>query len=665
MPLSPLNPVYPYPLPVLRNPITGAPMAPSTDLSEIRDAYKTLFKDQYTPIANNLLRELSFIVTTTATTTGSRTTLPFAMDDTLAVTMPSASAWPTTGLGDAVSKEGNRAYMYYLKDVVNDLRFFCGYVEAAGDTLQELSALNGNANDQAHVLLDKLQCYDQLCRETVKEFSEHFKYNFSSDTWEEVYDAINPTTYAVNPQVKDPTTTTPIPYATLTNLREMRVACTDPTGVNTKPINTFNELSKLDKLKYIKWYYNLILKTSNPQPQTVFPDDLQTGYPCLPDKVSTSGTEDTKALGALELFYIGYLISRDGPINALSSFFEIKTQALRQNISLMMGNIEAMNQFLTFLNRGLDLLNSSQAEKEKAHRIPDAAALALRFFCEGTLRGLKELTIGNKKEHYLVLSCNEKRTDDGYSVTKSGNYLLVKADMTGLDSFLGTKILKNDEWPVHDGDKKDHPHIFYDGTAGNSGGTTSDGFLYVTERIIRGENTDRLKLEESYKLPGQHGCDIYRQFEYANSSYSGDNANKPEVLGETVFVEGENVRVNERVVYHPTSTNDILLAQFTDPDGPDVKSWLPKAIKVDSVLFGSVLHGDDGRWFLKDEATNTTVSSWTTAFTNKTQYINTAIESINNEVAIMRTKIDTFDSAATTFRNNASDTYKNILSRIG
>jgi hypothetical protein len=523
------------------------------------------------------------------------------MTDTCGVIVP--STWPSATLGDTICQEGNKAYRYYLQEVVNDLKAFCKYIKDAGEVLSELNGLSGNVNDQAHVLLDKLQCCDQLCGEMVKEFSKHFKYNMDNNTWEEAEDAIGSSSpYAVKSQLSGT-------YASLDILRKTPVSCTDSSGPTSKEINTFNELSKLDKLKFIKLYYNLIL--NNNQPQTVFPDDLKTGYPCLPNEVSTSGTEDTKELGALELFYIGYLIDRDGPINALSSFLEIKTQALRQNISLMMDKIEALNQCLTFINRGLDLLNASQSDGEKTNRIPDAPYIALTLLCGGALRGLKELTINGKKERYLVLQCNAEVTEDGYELTKTGKYLLVKANEEGLNALLGTKVTGS-------------------GNEANSDGQSYyiDSFTFTDRTLTYGTTVSG--------IPEAGSAAIYKGFSRSNEV---DCRNK--------------------------SNNEILLAVFGAYNSNDVKQWLPKALSVDKVLASSVLGRDNGNWKNKDNVDANMVSSWTTAFTNKSEYINTAIESINNDVSTMRTKIDTFDSASSTFRNRAHDTYSGIIGRIG
>ncbi|MDR0392618.1 MAG: hypothetical protein LBH52_00065 [Puniceicoccales bacterium] len=636
---------YAYPIP--QSATTGDPISTNTNLQTICGSYKNLFKNKYTAIANKLLETLQGIVGGSG--------LSVSMTDTCDVTMP--STWPNANLGDRISQEGNNAYMYYLKDVVSDLKAFCGYITAAGDALKRLDSLDpddGNVNDQAHVLLDQLQCCDQLCGEMVKEFSKHFKYNYNSDTWEEAEDAIGSSSpYNISSQLTNT-------YTSLDALRKVNVMCSNSSGPSSKEISTFNELSKLDKLKFIRLYYNLIL--NNNQTQTVFPDDLKTGYPCLPNEQSTSASEATKELGALELFYIGYLIDRDGPINALSTFLEIKTQALRQNISLMMDRIEALNQCLTFINRGLDLLNSSQSGGEKKHRIPDAAALALLFFGEGTLRGLKELTINGKKERYLVLSCFETRTEDGYSLMSSGNYLLVKANADGLAAFLGTKLWMNGTRP----DGSQDPDMFYEGNDTEGGHrTTSDGLHYVIAHAIQGTHSDRLTLFANKRVVQDANYNIYNQFEYANSRYDDSKGNE-NLLGETLYKESGVARINERVNYRPTNnTNDVLFAKFTAPTGDFVKGWLPKEINVDSVLFGSVLHGTDYKWLRKTEVSSNVVSSWTTAFTNKSEYINTTIESINNDVSTMRTKIDTFDSASSTFRNRAHDTYSGIVGRIG
>ncbi|MDR2768933.1 MAG: hypothetical protein LBB19_00015 [Puniceicoccales bacterium] len=597
MSFSNLPAVGNYTYPTAVSPDTGKSIPQTKPLRTICNDYKSLFRNQYTAIANKLLQELNGILGLTG-----GNALSVSMNDTtFNVTMP--TTWPNASLGDRVCQEGNKAYKYYLQEVVGDLKTFCEYIEAAGKTFKELGELRGNIDDQAHVLLDKLQCYDQLCGEMVKEFSKHFKYNMDSDTWEEACDAIGSSSpYNLNSQLTGT-------YTSLDALRKINVTCINSSGPTSKEINTFNELSKLDKLKFIRLYYNLIL--NNNQPQTVFPDDLKTGYPCLPNEVSTSGTEDTKELGALELFYIGYLIDRDGPINALSSFLEIKTQALRKNISLMMDKIEALNQCLTFINRGLDLLNASQSGGEKKNRIPDAAHVALVLFCDGVVRGLKELTINGKKERYFVLQ-SSTTTANGYSLTESGKYLLVKADTTGLNALLGTSI------------------------TGNGNSATSNGCEHRISFVC--ENSPEANTSDSNVIESSSAYTIYNGFSW--TGYFSYGIRDCKNLG------------------------TILLANFSSWNSDVVKDWLPKEISVDRVLRDSVL-GYNGSWVQSGSVDANMASSWTTAFTNKSEYINTAIESINNDVSTMRTKIDTFDSASSTFRNRAHDTYSGIVGRIG
>ena len=67
---------------------------------------------------------------------------------------------------------------------------------------------------------------------------------------------------------------------------------------------------------------------------------------------------------------------------------------------------------------------------------------------------------------------------------------------------------------------------------------------------------------------------------------------------------------------------------------------------------------------ITDSTFGNTLGSWTDAFSRKTQYINTAIDTINTDVTLDRSKIDTFDSLTSTFRSRAQDTYQNIISNI-
>ncbi|MGX8716768.1 MAG: hypothetical protein ACSW8C_02125 [bacterium] len=227
----------------------------------------------------------------------------------------------------------------------------------------------------------------------------------------------------------------------------------------TSAIALFDELPLLDKLKYITVYYKKIepQEQTNPVSRYVFPEDAKIGFPCVQPKASTSPTDDTNEIGQLEMFYIGYLVDRDGPVNALASFMEVKTVAIKAQIVLLSYRVKALQYYTNLLNKGLEKLNESQAEdKDKLQPIPVVSYNILRYFGANITRSLQYLkdADGNFLEDgdgkaltnpYLVIQYQGDKpgTDGGYDdpdtpyhLTKNNFYALVEATEEGISSFL-------------------------------------------------------------------------------------------------------------------------------------------------------------------------------------------------------------------------------------
>jgi hypothetical protein len=67
---------------------------------------------------------------------------------------------------------------------------------------------------------------------------------------------------------------------------------------------------------------------------------------------------------------------------------------------------------------------------------------------------------------------------------------------------------------------------------------------------------------------------------------------------------------------------------------------------------------------IKDKITTEVVSSWTDAFSTKTKFINTAIDTINTDIQVDRSKIDSFDSICSTFRSRAHEAHSNTAANV-
>ena len=478
------------------------------------------------------------------------------------------------------------------------------------DGRKALEALEDEKDpDMAHALITRLEIDEDFIYEDFQSLCTYYIYNADTKQWEKVFlklfgedEVWDPTesmleTYEYYKTKAESDDT----HGGLDSLRETTIDCKDSSNDDaTIQLTVFNSIPLLDRLRYIRYYYGLILENGIKMTHySVFPSDPNTGYPCLPDVKSTKDTEDTRSLGALETFYVGYLIDRDGPINAVSSFFEVKTSALRNNLSLQSKKISALNVYLDFINQGMGVLNASQSSSKYKkdgenyfHRIPDGAIAALTYLCGQKMYNLFEASNGKK---YLVLP----------SVRSSG-YILISADNDGRNLLIGE-----------------------DGTANNCRG-------------------DALKNGLAY----DDGKKVY----YLNGTwvYSDENRNGYFGVKNGDYYEPTPDVINDFELPTQIECNTVLPSSvkgYLDDEGH--KAWDDVKIPSD----------DDDKKNAESDHT-AMIKSWTDAFSNKTQYINTAIDTINTDVSVDRSKIDTLDSLTSTFRSRAQDAYLNTVANV-
>ena len=483
---------------------------------------------------------------------------------------------------DETCREGYMALRFYVKSIVDYLQMLHTYIneaQTALEKLQEISDLPDVSDyermQRARAYIDKLSVCKTFADETVDALVKHHQYNNDTKQWEIVKDPMEMLYEAgdVRSQIASITN-----YDNLEALRTTLIAYKDSRagGTAKAPIMVFGSLSLIDRMKFIYYYYKLIGRGYTDY--TNFPDDIETGFPCIPDVKSTKDTEATKHLGALEMFYVGYLTDRDGPINAVSSFFEVKVQALRENLNIQSKSISALNTYLEFINRGLNILNSSQSGtdgKDIKHRIPDGAGKDHAAPKQGE----------EDDKKYLVLQSNRK--------DKSNYCFLIPADESGMRFLIGNN------------------------------GTDRDG---------RGNNF----------------CDNYDLDETGVFTATFIDTKDPI---DTVEM------TNAKAVYHYYNENT------NEADKGYVKNFkLPTRIDCAKVIPNSVREYE--YFYNNDKITTDVVSSWTDAFSKKTQFINTAIDTINTDIQVDRSKIDSFDSICSTFRSRAHEAHSNTAANV-
>ncbi|MDR0392628.1 MAG: hypothetical protein LBH52_00115 [Puniceicoccales bacterium] len=614
-------------------------------IQAIYDGFKPSF-EAYEKILSNLLKEFNSVLNLGKTGSASHTytfneSNPYLSAD---------SILKENGLENINCKEGEYSYQYYVECIVLKLNELNQYIFGANTALTKLGQLvprdsmstDQKIENQAQVLLDQLKMYDSLAFELVKDFRSYYAFTTDpsreeyAEYWEEKFVDF----YQVESASSYVSKIGPLSsYCDLEALRQLKVQSyiyddtNNSSSTSDKELTSFNELTLLDKLKYIYVYYKLDLGSSGAS-RIIFPNDARFGYPCVPNVVSTTATDETKELGALELFYIGYLIDRDGPINALSSFLEIKAQALRENIAIVMRKISALRQYLSFIRRALELLNTSQADGEK--RLPDAAYLALTYISGSVMRNLMELkdaqgnylrdSQGNEiRDPFIVIQCKDTTTDDGYHLTKTNRYLLVKATEEGIKVFLGN------------------------GITGSGDSANSNGKDWGFARTFIGGTNDTIDASQSTSLANAPYT-IYDKFTYTRN-------------GDPKSVDTHNADGN------------IYLLQFSDQ--AQAKQWLPKEIETTPITPSSALgYNESGAktdekdyrcyWRRYNSNTQTSVvNGWTTVINTSIENVKSTIEGINNEVSTMRSKINTFDTTSSTFRNRAYSTYSTIVNNMG
>ena len=407
--------------------------------------------------------------------------------------------------------EAVNAYKFYGNRIVDQINKLTDYIKQANDILNAWSNLNTNGlcdqeiSDLIHKDVVDLECLMKFSLEIEKIFSPRFIYDFDEDVWKPVDDNYEQNGLS-NFQIKTKTDY----HNNLVELRTTGVKCNRKGNDNhSHPLECFNELNLLDRLKYIKVYYDI----TGGKTDYIFPNDASYGLPCVKEE------DKTKYIANIEKFYLGYLIDRDGPVNAFAGFFEMKIKAIEESIGIKQQEIRAYNAYLDFLNRGLDMLNSSQSEGEK--RISDGTIIAMTYLCG---QKMYKLFTDNSGKEFLVIP----------SVSKASQFFLVPNDRYGMQFLLGDN-----------------------GTVGSYRGNSSTN------------------------LGGKKTNDLFKAC-YTTGTSSSLKWNNTITVTETPTIyytsTGEKISYNSgEVVFYETKTENIS-GNFTLPDALDIEIIKPESV---------------------------------------------------------------------------------------
>lgn len=488
--------------------------------------------------------------------------------------------------------ESNIACKFYGNQIIKKINELNSYVTEAQDLLKNYTDNN----------LTRLQLLDTFCKKIEIEFSHYYAYDPEEAVFKIIEEEKSASNYAWS-QLKEP-------HDSYDKLRNNKVATYPDSDPKDKTIECFNELNLLDRLKYIKLYYSC----NSGKTDSLFPNNKkEEAYPAVKVPESTAYNKETYTTGQLELFYIGYLVDRDGPIGALCSFIEFKSVSLLKNIEIESMRIKALNGYLAYLNQAVTSLNG----REDGGRVPDKTYGIVCLICSGFARNIKQLKINGVTSDYLVLQRDygaetetETKTNDGYHLSKTGYYILVK---------LGAKT---SDYVTYHGDSP-----------------------YIPGRIDNGLGTKVVVKDPSSD---------------SDKEFTG-----------VTFYDGFKYKEKEKIYFDCTNNgNELLIAKVTDES--NAKAFLPKelditTIKVENIFGydGSKIHWRNSRGSGDTDKINynNMINSWQSALDNYITNVNTAIESINTDIEVWRSKMDTWDSLASKVRHRDYEIRQNLISR--
>lgn len=392
-------------------------------------------------------------------------------------------------------------------------------------------------------------------------------------------------------------------------------------------IASFDELILLDKLKYIIVYYK---NNSNPY---YYPSDPKTGIPCMsredlkkyvPDEDGDSSNKnelqslgiipsdanapktDDVEVGAVELFYVGYLGNSQGAINALAKFMEIKSVALLTQITQQSYRIKALKLYLKMLENGLQELNKSYNTSKGGEGISTETYLALKYAAANQTRTL--ITIND--EDYIVMQLDRSKTTDNYQLSNNNAYILVKATTDGINEFLGLRYTK------------------------------VDNFFNTSTLTFE---QDKTKIE--IKIKTEKETEI-------NNVVLYDKVKLNTILFNTL--KGNNLLFMQ--------TNDTNAIAFLPKELETVKIKMDELTKSTGGLSWLDTNPDDGTDF--DQNWPSIVEMWQNTCQTAIDNVGSQIESVNKTIKSLRSKVDTFDSSSNRFRDKFYSTIMTVLNKI-
>jgi hypothetical protein len=357
-------------------------------------------------------------------------------------------------------------------------------------------------------------------------------------------------------------------------------------------------------------------------------------------------TNTDQSVGAMQPFYMAYIIKKENPLNAFASFLEIKGKALNAAIALMSKQMEYYSAYIEILNEALRAINaktnynaSGKNEKNKDYIAMQAFVIAAYF-----LRHQPRMVTDADGKTYFLLQYDDQGSDGKSGISGflggKGRYLMVPADAGSLSAFVNSIVAQsnpdskgnvNNDFPdVHIPMPDDYQETSY---------VTTNSLSYQPE-----ESCYLLKLNEeainesvaasAFKDGGAIDYSKLTSFTVGGQTYTVQMM-KPDPIG---YPSGSNGL--------PTFASDVrhYSGELEIPVGTDEKRW--------------------STWNDACDVDSNVVTAWLNTLQSRIQSMNTEIQSIQNDIASKKGKTETFDTAASGLRSRGQDVSMSVIGNI-
>lgn len=437
-------------------------------------------------------------------------------------------------------------------------------------------------------------------------------------------------------------------------------------------MDLFDELTLLEKLQYIRIYY-----TDDSLSRYVYPENNKFGYPCIKPPESTDALNDTKELGQAEMFYLGYIMDRDGPINALASFLEIKTTAIKTQIKVLMERIKAIKAYSTLLQKGFEQFSTVAGSKygSTASPIPVSAFYIYRYLStsatrcfyyddKGTPYIMVQYSYSGMKSgvnsDYMELDAGKgvDTPDGSFHESHSQNYILVRADEDGLNGFVNFLNTANMRLP--------------------------DVNVKINDKDFSAGDRQYRALDILFAYPGIDGIDNHYIIDPCAKYTCCYHPRNVALLNDYSFMCNDfqlDIWVGN-LCLHPASSYDFKIPEeyrkFVKFIKIENKYELPKELDVPKAKGTDVTqvnwagdgmdwhdvtpeHGDDNQ---KKNQITRFFGIWQGNFETQIANYKTCLDQQEKEITSLQKKIQTFDATSTNFRNKAFTVYNRTVNKI-